>query len=87
MFAIQFLVAYYRGTMLLVTFHGGSVGTNNIYGYSTKDGTHTKGTGSISKFAVTHGSPPTLLKGETFTTTGNDTPEFCLWVSDSNWPG
>jgi hypothetical protein len=51
-----------------------------------QDGTHTKGTGSISKFTVTYGSNPTLTNGVTFATTGNDTPEFCLWVSDSDWP-
>jgi len=38
MFAIQFLLTYYRGNMLLVTFHGNE-GTNDIYGYSTKDDT------------------------------------------------
>jgi hypothetical protein len=59
--------------------------SGNVY-VIFQDGTHTKGTGSISKFAVTAGSPPTLTNGATFATTANDTPEFCLWVSDSNWP-
>jgi hypothetical protein len=59
--------------------------SGNVY-VIFQDGTHTTGTGSISKFTVTGGSPPTLSNGVTFATTANDTPEFCLWLSDSNSP-
>ncbi len=51
-----------------------------------QEGTGGTGSGSIEKYTVQAGSPPTLSNGTTFATIGNDTPEFCLWVSDSNWP-
>ena len=51
-----------------------------------QDGTHTKGTGTIQKCTVTAGSSPSLSSVTTFATIADDTPEFCLWVSDSHWP-
>ena len=60
--------------------------SGNVY-VVFQDGTGGTGKGSIGKLAVTAGSPPSLSKGSTFATITNDTPEFCLWVSDSNWPG
>jgi hypothetical protein len=60
--------------------------SGNVY-VVFQDGTHTKGTGSIQRYAVTAGSPPTLSNGTAFATITEDTPEFCMWVSDSNWPG
>ena len=55
-----------------------------------QDGTGRTGTGSIGKYVVTAGStgsPPSLSDHETFAKGFSDTPEFCLWVSDDNWPG
>jgi hypothetical protein len=60
--------------------------SGNVY-VIFQDGTHTKGKGSISQFTVTYGPSPTLSNGVKFATTANDTPEFCLWVSDSGWSG
>jgi hypothetical protein len=59
--------------------------TNHVY-VVTQDGTGTKGQGTIQKFIVTAGTPPTLSAGLTFATITDDTPEFCLFVSDSHWP-
>ena len=58
---------------------------NHVY-VVTQDGTGTKGQGTIQKFSVTAGTPPTLSGGSTFATITDDTPEFCLFVSDSHWP-
>lgn len=57
-----------------------------------QDGSGGTGTGSIVKCAVTQGTSgaaPTLTmpSGPPFASGLSDTPEFCLWVSDSNWPG
>jgi hypothetical protein len=60
--------------------------SGNVY-VVFQDGTGGTGKGSIGNFAVTAGTPPTLSSGTTFATRKDDTPEFCLWVSDSNWPG
>jgi hypothetical protein len=60
--------------------------SGNVY-VVFQDGTGGTGKGSIGKFTVTAGSPPSLSNGSTFATIKHDTPEFCLWVSDSNWPG
>ncbi len=60
--------------------------SGNVY-VVFQDGTGGTGKGSIGKFAVTAGSPPSLSKGEIFATIKDDTPEFCLWVSDSHWAG
>ena len=60
--------------------------SGNVY-VIFQDGTHTKGKGSISQFTVTYGPNPTLSNSVEFATTANDTPEFCLWVSDSGWSG
>lgn len=61
-------------------------GSGNVY-VVFQDGTGTTGSGSIGKYAVTAGSPPVLSNGSTFATLTQDTPEFCLFVSDSHWPG
>jgi len=58
--------------------------SNHVY-VIFQEGTHETGTGSISKYAVSAGSPPALSSAETFATIKEDTPEFCLWVSDSHW--
>jgi hypothetical protein len=52
-----------------------------------QDGTGGTGTGSIQKYKVRAGPPPELSDGLTFATLPDDTPEFCLWVSNSHWPG
>ena len=60
--------------------------SGNVY-VVFQDGTGGKGTGSIVKYSVTAGLPPTLsLPGIAFATLTQDTPEFCLWISDSQWP-
>jgi hypothetical protein len=59
--------------------------SNNVY-VIFQDGTHTKGQGTIQKCGVTAGTPPTLATGSPFATITDDTPEFCLFVSDSHWP-
>ena len=60
--------------------------SSNVY-VVFQDGTGGTGKGSIGKFTVTAGTPPSLSKGTPFATMKDDTPEFCLWVSDSHWPG
>lgn len=52
-----------------------------------QDGTHAQGTGTIQKFVLGAGPPPTLSHPALFATIKEDTPEFCLWASDSHWPG
>src|ERR1700691_1710825 len=59
--------------------------SGNVY-VIFQDGTGGTGSGSIAKYAVTAGSPPSLAGGSTFATISEDTPEFCMWVSDSTWP-
>ncbi len=59
--------------------------SGNVY-VIFQQGTGGTGSGTIGKYAVTAGSPPSLSNGTTFATMNDDTPEFCLWVSDSNWP-
>jgi hypothetical protein len=51
-----------------------------------QEGTGGTGSGSIAKYAVKTGTPPSLSNEVAFATLSADTPEFCLWVSDSNWP-
>ena len=60
--------------------------SGNVY-VVFQDGTHTTGTGVIGKYTVTAGTPPTLMAVTTTPgfSTFPDTPEFCLWVSDT-WP-
>ena len=60
--------------------------SSNVY-VVFQDGTGGTGKGSIGKFTVTAGTPPSLSNPSTFATIKDDTPEFCLWVSDSHWPG
>ena len=60
--------------------------TGNVY-VVFQDGTGGTGSGSIQRFTVTSGTPPTLKDRTQFTTISADTPEFCLWVDDSHWPG
>ena len=60
-------------------------GSGNVY-VIFQQGTGGTGSGSIGKYAVTPGSPPSLSNGTIFATINDDTPEFCLWVSDSKWP-
>jgi hypothetical protein len=60
--------------------------SGNVY-VVFQDGTGGTGSGSIAKYALTAGSPPSLAGGSTFATISEDTPEFCMWVSDSTWPG
>jgi hypothetical protein len=50
-----------------------------------QDGTGQKGTGSINKYTVNAGSPPTLSDSSVFANISADTPEFCFWISDSHW--
>ncbi|HKD06046.1 MAG TPA: hypothetical protein VKB79_09100 [Bryobacteraceae bacterium] len=59
--------------------------SGNVY-VVFQDGTGGTGTGSIQKYIVTSGTPPTLQNATTFATISEDTPEFCLWISDSHWP-
>jgi hypothetical protein len=59
--------------------------SGNVY-VIFQQGTGGTGSGTIEKYAVTAGSPPSLSQGTTFATCKDDTPEFCMWVSDSNWP-
>jgi hypothetical protein len=59
--------------------------SSNVY-VVFQDGTGGTGKGSVGKFSVIAGTPPSLSKGTPFATMKDDTPEFCLWVSDSNWP-
>lgn len=59
--------------------------SGNVY-VVFQEGTGSTGLGSIEKYAVKAGSPPSLSGGATFATISDDTPEFCMWVSDSNWP-
>jgi hypothetical protein len=60
-------------------------GSGSVY-VAFQDGTGGTGSGSIGRYAVTAGPPPTLSGAATFAAISEDTPEFCLWVSDSNWP-
>jgi hypothetical protein len=62
--------------------------SGNVY-VVFQDGTGGTGSGSIEKYFVTagkDGTPPSLSNHETFAKIEQDTPEFCLWVSDSKWP-
>jgi hypothetical protein len=59
--------------------------SGNVY-VIFQDGTHTTGSGSIQMYTVTAGPPPSLSNGKSFATISQDTPEFCMWVSDSDWP-
>jgi hypothetical protein len=59
--------------------------SGNVY-VIFQDGTHTTGTGSIEMYTVTAGMPPSLSNGKQFAIVTLDTPEFCMWVSDSHWP-
>ena len=59
--------------------------SGNVY-VIFQDGTGGTGSGSIQKYKVTPGAPPTLSNATVFATIAEDTPEFCLWVSDSHWP-
>ena len=57
---------------------------DNVY-IVLQDGTGGTGKGSIEKYEVKSGTPPTVSKHETFVKISDDTPEFCLFVSDNHW--
>jgi hypothetical protein len=52
-----------------------------------QDGTGGQGTGSLEKYTVTAGKPPTLSHPVPLTQFTDDTPEFCLWLPDSSGSG
>ena len=63
--------------MLLVTFHGGSGGVNNVYGYSTKDG-------SLETKKALHGLPSAVTLNELRVIAVNDGNLFVVSGADKD---